>query len=317
MSMFDNVVDNDFIKDRLKNAISNGTVAHAYLIEGERGMGKMNLAMDFAACLVGDEKRVMERNHPDVFIVEHEKPDTIGIDDVRKGISDTVSIRPYLSDRKIYIVGEAEKMTQQAQNALLKTLEEPPEYVTILLLCTDEKALLETVLSRCIKLKMKPATDKGIEAYLRRNCSIDDEELNIAVSFAAGNPGKALRIAGSEEFRSLYREVMRLCAGIKHMSANEMLSYIRRIRKYPSGTEDFFDLLQLRYRDLMMYKVTKDVNLITFRGERADIMEAAALSSCEGIEYIMEAIEKCRARLKANVNPELALELLLLTMREN
>ncbi len=317
MISFNNVIDNDLIKEQLRNSIKNGAVYHAYIIEGEKGIGKMNLALDFSAYLVNDEKRVMSHNHPDVISVTHEKPDTIGVDDVRKQITDTVDIRPYMSEKKIYIVDEAQKLTQQAQNALLKTLEEPPEYVVIMLLCTDEKALLSTISSRCVKLKMKPATDAGIAEYLRKNFEIEEDELNLTVAFASGNPGKAIRIAGSEDFRKLYSETMHICSNIKNMGTYEILAAIRRIRKLPTGTDDFFDLLQLWYRDLMMYKVTKDINTVIFKADRVAIMDLAALSSYEGIERIMEAIEKCRTRLKANVSPELALELMLLTMREN
>ena len=113
-------------------------------------------------------------------------------------------------EKKIYIVDEAQKLTQQAQNALLKTLEEPPEYVVIMLLCTDEKALLSTISSRCVKLKMKPATDAGIAEYLIKNFEIEDDELYLTVAFASGNPGKAIRIDGSEEFRKMYSETMHI-----------------------------------------------------------------------------------------------------------
>lgn len=317
MISFKNVIDNDLIKEQLSSSVEGGMVYHAYIIEGEKGIGKLNLALDFASYLVGDEKRVMSGNHPDVILVTHDKPESIGVEEIRNQVNDTADIRPYMAEKKIYIINEAEKLTPQAQNALLKTLEEPPSFVVIMLLCTDEKKLLSTISSRCVKLKMKPATDAGIAAFVKKKFDIDEDELQVIVAFAAGNPGKALRIAGSEDFRKLYEETMALCSNIKNMGAHEIQAAVKRIRKLPVSQDDFFDLLQLRYRDLMMYKVTKDLNSITFRGERAAIMDSAALSSYEGIEKIMEAVEKCRIRIRANVNPELALELMLLTMREN
>ena len=317
MISFKNVIDNDLIKEQLSSSVEGGMVYHAYIIEGEKGIGKLNLALDFASYLVGDENRVMSGNHPDVILVTHDKPESIGVEEIRTQVNDTADIRPYMAEKKIYIINEAEKLTPQAQNALLKTLEEPPSFVVIMLLCTDEKKLLSTISSRCVKLKMKPATDAGIAEFVKKKFDIDEDELQVIVAFAAGNPGKALRIAGSEDFRKLYEETMALCSNIKNMGAHEIQAAVKRIRKLPVSQDDFFDLLQLRYRDLMMYKVTKDLNSITFRGERAAIMDSAALSSYEGIEKIMEAVEKCRIRIRANVNPELALELMLLTMREN
>ena len=317
MISFKNVIDNDLIKEQLSSSVEGGMIYHAYIIEGEKGIGKLNLALDFASYLVGDENRVMSGNHPDVILVTHDKPESIGVEEIRTQVNDTADIRPYMAEKKIYIINEAEKLTPQAQNALLKTLEEPPSFVVIMLLCTDEKKLLSTISSRCVKLKMKPATDAGIAEFVKKKFDIDEDELQVIVAFAAGNPGKALRIAGSEDFRKLYEETMALCSNIKNMGAHEIQAAVKRIRKLPVSQDDFFDLLQLRYRDLMMYKVTKDLNSITFRGERAAIMDSAALSSYEGIEKIMEAVEKCRIRIRANVNPELALELMLLTMREN
>ncbi len=317
MISFKNVIDNDLIKEQLSSSVEGGMVYHAYIIEGEKGIGKLNLALDFASYLVGDENRVMSGNHPDVILVTHDKPESIGVEEIRTQVNDTADIRPYMAEKKIYIINEAEKLTPQAQNALLKTLEEPPSFVVIMLLCTDEKKLLSTISSRCVKLKMKPATDAGIAEFVKKKFDIDEDELQVIVAFAAGNPGKAMRIAGSEDFRKLYEETMALCSNIKNMGAHEIQAAVKRIRKLPVSQDDFFDLLQLRYRDLMMYKVTKDLNSITFRGERAAIMDSAALSSYEGIEKIMEAVEKCRIRIRANVNPELALELMLLTMREN
>lgn len=105
-------------------------------------------------------------NHPDLIYVTHEKPASIGVDDIREQINDTIQVRPYSSYYKIYIVDEAEKMTVQAQNALLKTIEEPPAYAVILLLTTNQDAFLPTILSRCVQLKLKPLKDSVVKEYL-------------------------------------------------------------------------------------------------------------------------------------------------------
>ena len=109
-------------------------------------------------------KQVMSGNHPDLIYVKHEKPGSIGVDDVREQINDTIMIRPYSSYYKIYIVDEAEKMTVQAQNALLKTIEEPPSYAVIILITTNQEAFLPTILSRCVQMKLKPLKDFTIKS---------------------------------------------------------------------------------------------------------------------------------------------------------
>ena len=111
-------------------------------------------------------KQALSGNHPDLIYVTHEKPASIGVDDIREQINDTIQIRPYSSYYKIYIVDEAEKMTVQAQNALLKTIEEPPSYAVIILITTNQEAFLPTILSRCVQLKLKPLKDFTVKSYL-------------------------------------------------------------------------------------------------------------------------------------------------------
>ena len=132
---FEEILGNEMVKDHFKKAIQNHKISHAYILTGEAGMGRKSIANAFAMTLLcekgGSEpcmmchscKQVMSGNHPDLIYVTHEKPGSIGVDDVREQINDTIMIRPYSSYYKIYIVDEAEKMTVQAQNALLKTIE--------------------------------------------------------------------------------------------------------------------------------------------------------------------------------------------------
>lgn len=138
MAGFHDIIGHEKIKEHLQKAIGYQRVSHAYILSGEEGMGRKTIAKAFAMTLLCEKhgtepcmechscKQFLSGNHPDVIWVTHEKPASIGVDDVRIQINDTVSIRPYSSPYKIYLVDEAEKMTVQAQNALLKTIEEPP-----------------------------------------------------------------------------------------------------------------------------------------------------------------------------------------------
>lgn len=117
----------------------------------------------------------------DIIEVTHDKPNTIGVDDIREQVVADVQVRPYSSPYKVYIIPDAEKMNQQAQNALLKTIEEPPEYVVILLLTTNSAAFLPTILSRCVMLNMKPASDELVRKYLMEHVQIPDYEADICV----------------------------------------------------------------------------------------------------------------------------------------
>jgi DNA polymerase-3 subunit delta' len=260
-------------------------------------------------------KQVLSGNHPDLIYVKHEKPNSIGVDDIREQINDTIMIRPYSSYHKIYIVDEAEKMTVQAQNALLKTIEEPPSYAVIILITTNQEAFLPTILSRCVQLKLKPLKDFTVKSYLVEHLGVAEKEAEICAAFARGNLGKAIRLAASDEFNELYLKVMVLIKHIETMDIVDLLDKIREMKELNFEMGEVLDLLQLWYRDVLMFKVTKDMNLLIFKDEYKTINGMGQKIGYEGLEKILDGIETCRTRLDANVNMELAMELLLLTMK--
>ena len=249
--------------------------------------------------------------------VTHEKLNSIGVDDIREQINDTIQIKPYSSAYKIYLVDEAEKMTVQAQNALLKTIEEPPAYAIIILMTTNEETFLPTILSRCIKLKLKPLKDQTISSYLTESMGISENQADVFAAFARGNLGKAIHLASSEEFKLLYREVLTLLKNVKEMDIAMLLDYIKKMQEENLILDECLDFMQLWYRDILMYKVTKDMNCLIFKEEYTAVSRLCQNSSYEGLEAVLNAIDKAKARLAANVNTELALELMLLTMKEN
>ena len=262
-------------------------------------------------------KQVLSGNHPDLIYVTHEKPASMGVDDIREQINDTIMVRPYSSQYKIYIVDEAQKMTVQAQNALLKTIEEPPAYAVIMLLTTNPDAFLPTILSRCVQLKLKPLKDSVVKEYLEEKLHVKDIQAEIYSAFARGNLGKAIHLAQSEDFKMMYEEILKLLKEIKEMDISQLLDVIRKLKDNNTDIKECLNFMQMWYRDILMYKTTKDLNLLIFKDEFSAVKKAASLSSYEGLERILEAIDKARVRLDANVNMELVMELLLLTMKEN
>lgn len=329
MAGFQEIIGHEMIKEHFKKAIEYSRISHAYILSGEEGMGRKTLAKAFAMTLLCERsniepcmdchscKQILSGNHPDVIWVSHEKPASIGVDDIREQINDTVMIRPYSSNYKIYMVDEAEKMTVQAQNALLKTIEEPPAYAVIVLMTTNQEAFLPTILSRCIKLSLKPLKDHVVSEYLTETMEIPENKADIFAAFARGNLGKAIYLASSEEFKQLYKEVLNLLRSIKEMDIAMLLDYIKRLQEEKLDLDECLDFMQLWYRDILMFKVTRDMNLLIFKDEYSIVSSLCQKSSYEGLETILSAIDKAKVRLKANVNTELALELMLLTMKEN
>ena len=329
MAKFTDIIGQEQLKEHLQNAISMNKVSHAYIINGERSSGKEFIARIFAMALQCEKggtepcgechscKQAMSNNQPDIIYIGHEKPNTIGVEDIRGQINNDIGIKPYSSPRKIYIMNEGEKMTVQAQNALLKTLEEPPEYAVILMLTTNVEALLPTILSRCVVLNMKPVPDAKVKKYLMEELGVPDYKANICVAFARGNIGKAKLLASSEEFEKVKDEAITLVKYINDMEINEIVKAIKKITEYKFDVNDYLDILSVWYRDVLLYKATKDINSLIFKDELQQIRRVADRSTYEGIETIVNALQQAKRRLEANVNFDLTMELLLLTIKEN
>lgn len=329
MLSFQDIVGHEQIKEHFQNAIENHKVSHAYILTGEAGMGRKSLANAFALALLCEKggkepcmqchacKQVLSDNHPDLIHVTHEKPNSIGVDDIREQINDTIMVRPYSSYYKIYIVDEAEKMTHQAQNALLKTIEEPPSYAIILLLTTNQEAFLPTILSRCVQMKLKPLRDFVVKSYLVEALHVPEADADIYAAFARGNLGKAISLVSSENFKLMRQEILHMLKHIKQMDISELLDYIRKLKEDNLDIFECLDFMQMWYRDVLLYKVTKDMNLLIFKDEYRTVNEISMNSAYDGLEKILEAIDKAKVRLDANVNMELAMELMLLVMKEN
>ena len=331
MNGFDGIIGNDLIKDQLKSAINTNSIRHAYMLVGEKGMGKKKMAEAFLLelfcghkdkknepCLKCPEcKKILSGNHPDIIYITHEKASSISVDEIREQLTDTVLIRPYSGEHKVYVIPEAEKMTVQAQNAMLKTLEEPPEYVIILLLVNDEKKLLDTVRSRVIRESLRPLTDNSIRDYLTGRLGASGEMVDICVAFAKGNLGRAIELYQSETFSEWYQRIMKILRNLREMSSTDIRVEIGKLQTECPDLTEALDLLELWYRDLTLFMVTRDLNGLVFKGERKALMNMASVSSYNGVQEIVGALDVCRERLRANVNPDLCLELLFLKMKEN
>lgn len=329
MARFSDIIGHNQIIEHLQNAISMQKVSHAYILNGEKNAGKMMLAEAFAMALQCEQQaneacmtcrschQAIEHNQPDIIYITHEKPNVISVDDIRHQINNDIAIKPYSSKYKIYIVDEAEKMNLQAQNALLKTIEEPPAYAVILLLTTNADSFLPTILSRCITLNLKTVKEDKIKAHLMQKYQIPDYQADVCAAFAQGNVGKAIQLASSAEFHEQKSQALALIKKLEDMDLYELNEQIKQISTYKNQIEEYFDLLTLWFRDVLYLKATNNVNNLIFKDEIYDIKKQAARRTYEGIEKILQVLEQSRARIKANVNFELVIELLLLTIKEN
>lgn len=329
MGSFKDVVGHKDILKYISSAVENNRVSHAYILNGERGSGKKMLANLFAMtllCETGDNepcgkchscKQAESGNHPDIIRVTHEKPNSISVDDIRTQVNNTVDIKPYQGPYKVYIIPQADMMTPQAQNAILKTIEEPPSYAVFLLLTENAETLLPTINSRCVMLKLRNIKDTLIKKYLMENLEIPDYKADMCTAFAQGNMGRAIMLANSDHFNEIREEAVQLLKHISEMELNEIVAAVKNISVYKLEITDYLDIIMIWYRDVLLYKATKEIDKVVFKDQLQSIKEQARKSSYEGIELILESLEKAKARLKANVNFDLVMELLFLAIKEN
>ena len=263
MAGFRDIIGQKNIVAHMKKAINMGTVSHAYILNGETGMGKKLIADVFSTALQcergGDEpcmecrscKQAAGRNHPDIKWIIHEKPASISVEEIREQLVNDMAIKPYSGRYKIYIIDEGEKMTPAAQNTLLKTIEEPPAYGIVIILTANREMLLQTILSRCVSLNLRPLADNDIKQYLIAHESIPDYQADMAVRFAGGNLGRAIDIASSEEFIQMRDDVVRTLKNIDRMTVSDMGQTIKELASYKNDKDSYLNHVTTWFRDVL------------------------------------------------------------------
>ena len=327
MFSFSEIVGHEQIKEHMQAAIRDKKPFHAYLFQGEEGVGKEALARTFAAGLQCQSestdkpckecvscRQIESGIQTDVIWVTREKA-SLGVDEIREQLCNTMDIKPFSSPYKIYLVPEAEKMTEAAQNALLKTIEEPPEYGIVILMTSNISALLPTIQSRCLTMEFRPLSTAVVESYVKEHCQVPDYQARASAAFAQGNLGKAMRYAKSEDFIERKDHIISLLRHVEQMDLSEMLAVIKDLGTRKDEVRDYIDLMVLWYRDVLLFKATKDINQLLFQDEASYISREASHRSYEKIEEILQAFEKAKVRLRANVNFDITMELMLLALK--
>lgn len=313
-NMNDQLLFNKNEKKALLSELGSGRLSHAYLIEGEEGSGKTYLAMFAARALlcVGSEKpcgkcaacRKLDAGaYPDLFYYSPEKKATIGVDTVRD-IKKSVYLMPNDGEKKVYIIDEAQKMTPQAQNALLKFLEEPPESAVFFIVTDKKESMLPTVVSRTRVISTVPASDEDIALFLKKNNPREDgEQIASAVRMADGSPGRALKLLKKDfgKQRQLCLDFVPVMLGT---SAADIMAFLLSMKLNRDALKEFFCLLLTSVCDLLNVKCGVTLTrLLTY--EDARILSAKITD--KRISYLADIIMDTVVRLTENANINLLL----------
>jgi DNA polymerase-3 subunit delta' len=312
------------IISNLKSVVKNNRINHAYIFDGDAGMGKTMLAKAFAKTLLcqngGDEpcgecnscRSFDSLNNPDVIYVTHEKKQIV-VDDIRNQVVRQAAVKPFMCNRKVFIIDEADLMRQEAQNALLKTLEEPPDYVTFLLLCENVNKLLVTILSRCVLFKLHPLPDDEVKDYLMSVSGADEHTANYCTAFAKGSIGKAAQLYGSEDFNDIRDFAVETLLKLEKSDMTGMYKLLSEVDKYKSDITQVLEIMLLTYRDALVllssgskFVVQKDK--LSLLGTLSQKGSAALINACAALEGTM-------SDLRGNVDFQLSMEKLFFNLK--
>lgn len=306
---FENIKGQEFAKKYMTNSIKKGKINHAYMFEGIEGIGKETFANELAKVLL--ETPHLE-NAPDCIRV---KPDgnSIKIAQIRNLQSDIV-IKPH-KKYKIYIIDRAEKMTVEAQNALLKTLEEPPEYAIIILVTNNKESLLPTIRSRCEIVKFTPIPLVEVKNYLISQ-GVEGNRANLLSAFSRGSMKKALELSSSNDFYEMKESVQNYIEIILNKNMVEILDIPSQMEKYKGEAISVLDMMINYFRDIMICKEHVDENMIINVDKLVFIKNMSNRITYSQVSKIIDIIEDTKTKIKGNCNFNVSIQVMSLNIYE-
>ena len=306
---FEKIRGQRFAKKYLSNSIKSNMISHAYMFEGPSGVGKNTMARELAATLLDMENLF---NSPDYIEIT---PDgnSIKIAQIRKLQSD-ILVKPYKS-YKIYVIDEAQKMTVEAQNALLKTLEEPPKYAIIILITNNKESLLDTIKSRCEIIKFTPIPLVEVADYLTQ-IGVDKNRASLLANFSRGSMQKAIELSESEDFHIMRDEVQKYVETFLTGSMLDIMDIQSSIEKYKDNITNVLDLLVNYFRDIMMVKENVDSSMIINLDRLVFIKNMSTKITYSQLSKIIDIIEETKNKLRSNCNFNISIQVMTLNIYE-
>ncbi|WP_288222456.1 DNA polymerase III subunit delta' [uncultured Clostridium sp.] len=307
------IIGHKSIIDSFKKRVDLSEISHAHIIVGADGIGKSNLANKFARNILG---KLEDKDYIDIINYRCKKA-SFGVDDVRE-IVEEINKKPFEGDKKVIIIYDGNKLTVQAQNALLKTIEEPPNGVYIILLCESLELILDTIKSRCQIYKLSPLTKGEIRTYLSNMNSDDfsEEEVNAAIAFSEGVPGKAEAFLRDSSLKDLRNTLVEFLFLITKSSSIELLDFETKIVVFKDKKEDILNILASFIRDIIVYKEINDDNGIINGDKIESIKKLAIEMSYKKLNKIIDKIGEARKSLLSNSNFQLTIRVMLIGFME-
>src|SRR5699024_293085 len=309
--------------ETLKKSIKNETVSHSYLFEGEEGIGKKMVAYVFSKTLLCKEKGIEpcnnctscmkfdSGNHPDFHIIEPERGiiRKIEVEDLIK----KMSTAPFESKKKLFVIDDSDLMNIEGKNAILKILEEPPYYVNIILISSRPNNLLPTILSRVQSVKLYPISPKKIIKFLLDRYNIGEDRARFIAEFTKGGIGKSINLIQEESFFEMRDKIIKILISLGNGDKTKAFSSIDVFDKNKENIDDILDIMIYWFRDLLIYKEVGESMLIINKDKIIELSKFSYMSF-DKINSIIKKIEETKLNLTRNINYQLAIETMLLSV---
>jgi DNA polymerase-3 subunit delta' len=328
------VKGHDWVVRILSGSIAQEKVSHAYLFAGPSNVGKSTLALNLAQALVCKAedrpcgecdpcRKTMAGIHPDVRRVNLQyqallrdeasgEQNELRIDTIRS-ITQGVGLKPFEGDRKVFVIEDADNMTTQAANSMLKTLEEPPPYVVLALTASDARLLLPTIVSRCQVFCLRPVATQLIEAFLKSQHGVEAERAALLARLSGGRIGWAISVAQDEALMKEREETLRQLAALPKMGRFDRLEFVQHLARRSRSIQPTLELWLDWWRDLLLIRGGSPDTIGNADFSRGLEQEAREYS-LRDIAAFINSIRATQQKLEMNVDPRLALEVLMLDL---
>ena len=306
---FEDIIGQDFAKKYMTNSIKNNKVNHAYMFDGIDGIGKNKFAQEFAKVLLDVENI---SSSPDYINI---KPDgnSIKIAQVRN-LQEDIIVKPH-KNYKIYVINKAEKMTVEAQNAILKTLEEPPQYAIMILITNNKEALLDTIKSRCETIKFLPIPILILTKYLTKT-GIEENRAKLLATFSRGSIEKALELSQSVEFSIMREDIQKYIQSILDKDIVQILDIPNDMDKYKGEITSLLDMMINYFRDIMISKERVKKDMIINGDKITFINNMSKKISYSQVSKIIDIIEETKKNIRSNCNFNVSVQVMALNIYE-
>lgn len=327
--VFEKIVGQESVKKLLAHALQQRAYSHAYLFEGPTGLGKEAMAREFAAAIFCPSenppchachscRQVAAGTHSELRIIQPEDPEkdtSVSVEVIRTMIKD-IYLKPYQGDWKVYIIPRAEILTFQAQNALLKTLEEPPDHAVIILTSSQPEKLLPTVLSRCQKANFRPVKRERIEQWLQEVFNLPQQQAAALAAYANGTPDRAVKMLESESHRQRIELFLTLTDTLSEGRLSPLLEAGEFLQQDKQQTLEVLSMWQEWIRDLQVISLGGEVELLIHQDQQDRLTQQSALLTSRGYPRAQAILEEAREDLINYGNLAFVSEMVLVNLQK-